>query len=63
MVKGPAGFSPELGDWWFAVTDAEGVPMQTDAGTLTGPLVACSTCHLPRDADDYLFGVPASDHP
>jgi hypothetical protein len=58
MRRGPEGIYPRLDDWWFAETDATGVPLADDAGVLVGPMPACATCHLGRAADDYLFGVP-----
>jgi hypothetical protein len=63
MVKGPSGYNPDVGDWWFAVTDPDGTPIVTDAGTMAGPLDACATCHVPRATDDFLFGVPTNDRP
>jgi hypothetical protein len=61
LMKGPAGFNPSLGDWWFAVTDPNGVPLGDDAGVQVGPLTQCESCHLPRSSDDFLFGVPPAD--
>jgi hypothetical protein len=60
MAKGPAGYNAALGDWWFGVTDPTGVPATSDAGVELGKLTGCYGCHLPRSADDFLFGVPAS---
>jgi hypothetical protein len=66
MLKGPAGYNPDLGDWWFGETDAAGNALTGDAGVLTGKLSACYSCHLTRKNDDFLFGVTAaarSAHP
>ncbi len=52
MAKGPAGYDPTLGDWWFGEATPDGVPMQV------GRLTACHSCHIPRATEDYLFGVP-----
>jgi len=59
MCKGPAGYDPSLGDWWFAVTDPEGAPLDDELGDeLVGRIGACHGCHVDRAADDHLFGVP-----
>jgi hypothetical protein len=63
MLKGPAGYNPALGDWWFGVTDPSGAPLADDGGALVGRLSDCYGCHLPRRGDDYLFGVPPDDRP
>jgi hypothetical protein len=62
LVKGPQGYNPVLGDWWFAETDPNGTPdTSADGGTMCGLLTQCYGCHTPRSADDYLFGVPSAD--
>ncbi|MBS1122945.1 MAG: hypothetical protein H6Q90_5173 [Deltaproteobacteria bacterium] len=61
MAKGPPGFDPSLGDWWFGVTDPQGRPLEDDAGALLGRLTQCHGCHDARAQDDYLFGVPSID--
>jgi len=58
MAKGPLGYDPTLGDWWFGVTDADGVPLSDASGIQLGKLTACHGCHIPRGKDDFLFGVP-----
>lgn len=60
MAKGPPGYDPTLGDWWFAVTDPSGVPLVEGNALLVGRLVKCHDCHRERDRDDFLFGVPRS---
>lgn len=60
MAKGPPGYDPTLGDWWFAVTDPYGVPLVEGTTQLVGRLVKCHDCHRERDRDDFLFGVPRS---
>jgi hypothetical protein len=61
MFKGPAGYNPALGDWWFAVTDTDGLPLESDGGAQCGKLTECFSCHIPRSNDGYLFGVPLDD--
>jgi hypothetical protein len=61
MYKGPAGYNPALGDWWFGVTDPSGTPLESDGGAEVGLLSTCYSCHVPRSTDDYLFGVPLDD--
>jgi hypothetical protein len=65
MYKGPEGYNPDLGDWWFGVTDTAGVPTRKDGVRQAGRLEACYSCHLDRAGDDFLFGVPATtrSHP
>jgi hypothetical protein len=52
MYKGPQGYNPEVGDYWFGVTDPDGKPIKM------GKLEECYGCHQERAADGYLFGVP-----
>ncbi|HTQ44742.1 MAG TPA: cytochrome P460 family protein [Polyangiaceae bacterium] len=63
MVKGPSGYNPDLGDWWFGLADANGVFDTNDGGAMMGRLTQCYSCHQPRSADDFLFGVPTDDRP
>lgn len=58
MCKGPAGYDPTLGDWWFAVTDPAGTPLEDERGPMVGRLAGCHDCHVDRAADDFLFGIP-----
>jgi hypothetical protein len=61
MGKGPPGYNPAIGDWWFAVTAPDGTPLAADDGTpLVGRLEKCVMCHEDRAADDHLFGVPGT---
>lgn len=55
MAKGANGYDGTLGDWWFAEADSQGNP------TKMGRLTECHSCHIPRAAEDYLFGVPQVD--
>ena len=63
MAKGPAGYNPEIGDWYWAVTDLQGTPVIESGVPRSGRLADCYGCHLPRASDDYLFGVPMIDRP
>jgi hypothetical protein len=58
MAKGPPGYDPSLGDWWFAVTDPRGAPLVENGAVMLGRLTQCHDCHLDRARDDFLFGVP-----
>jgi hypothetical protein len=63
MGKGPVGYNPTVGDYWFAVTDPDGTPQVELGVPLTGKLQQCFGCHQTRNAgDDFLFGVPARHH-
>jgi len=65
LVKGPPGTNQIVGDWWFGVTDPNGNPLLLpDGGAEVGlPMTGeCESCHNARgSANDYLFGVPATD--
>jgi hypothetical protein len=61
MTKAWPGYDDSLGDWWFAETDAAGIPLVDKGVPMVGTLAACHSCHLDRAGDDYLFGVAASD--
>ncbi len=57
MAKGPSGYDPTLGDWWFGEAGPDMTPIQL------GRIADCHGCHIPRAAQDYLFGVPKVDQP
>ena len=61
MAKGPAGYNPMVGDFWFGVTTPDGTPMVSNGVTQMGKVQSCFGCHTPRASDGYLFGVPESD--
>jgi hypothetical protein len=68
MAKGPSGYNPDVGDWFWLVASADGVVIDdADGGAaMDGKMPQCHSCHLPRAHDDFLFGVPAAskaDHP
>jgi hypothetical protein len=60
MSKGPPGYNPMLGDYWFGVAKPDGTPIVDNGQKLTGKLTQCYSCHIPRVSDDYLFGVDES---
>lgn len=61
MVKGPPGYNPMVGDFWFGVTTPDGTPVVDNGVTLLGKVSACFGCHMPRASDGFLFGVPRAD--
>jgi hypothetical protein len=60
MVKGPAGYNPTVGDFWFGVTNPDGTPMMDNGGQQMGKLTTCFACHQARASDGFLFGVPGA---
>ena len=50
MVKMPAGYDPEHGDWWYAMFDGTG-----SVSRQTGKLEACIACHTQAAEADYVF--------
>ena len=59
MVKHEPGYFPEVGDFAFGVTDANGAPVDDDGGTpVWGKVEDCATCHETRASSGFLFGVP-----
>lgn len=61
MAKGPAGYNPTVGDFWFGVTTPDGTPVVDNGVTQLGKVSACFGCHMPRASDGFLFGVPRAD--
>ncbi len=61
MAKGPSGYDPTLGDWWFGEADPQGQPLVENGAVRLGRLDDCHGCHIPRATSDYLFGVPQAD--
>jgi len=62
MVRGAPNSNPSVGDYWFGVTDPNGVPLVVDGQRQMGQLTACYSCHQMRASDGYLFGVASSNH-
>ena len=63
MLKGPDGYNPELGDFWFGITDPAGTPLLDEATNepRVGKMEACYGCHVPRADQGYLFGAPENN--
>lgn len=55
MYKGPPGYNPDAGDWWWAQADIDGT--LNDAGMVG----YCMACHSPREGADWVFGIPADE--
>ncbi len=60
MHKGPAGYAPETGDWWWARLAEDGSIIVSGDGT--GDTELCINCHNPASAADYVMGIDAADH-
>jgi len=53
MVKMPAGYDPEHGDWWYGMYDPEGkIP------EMQGRVEVCIACHQGAAHADFLFAGP-----
>lgn len=50
MVKMPAGYDSENGDWWYGVGDETGSEMYYQ-----GKLRTCIACHKAVEETDYMF--------
>jgi hypothetical protein len=57
MMKGPPGYNPTVGDFWFGVTDPAGTPIVDNGVAQVGLLSQCFGCHVARASDGNLFGV------
>ena len=59
MVKGPKGYFPEGGDFFYGVYDAFMEPVIKDSGDMQiGALKECAACHISRPLDGYMYGLP-----
>lgn len=56
MIKMERGYYPEGGDFLYATVSTDGEIENS------GKLDECSVCHIPRESDGYLFGVPGEFH-
>jgi hypothetical protein len=52
MIKRPAGYDPEHGDWEYFFSDPDGIK--------TGRIASCVQCHSAAASRDYVFGGWAS---
>jgi hypothetical protein len=57
MYKGPAGYSPDSGDWWWGMGDVLGGALEDSGPDLAG----CIGCHSPQTTTDWVFGVPPAN--
>ena len=58
MIKGPEGYNPEVGDFYFAVLNEQGEFLEdADGSRQSGTMPDCAVCHIARGEDGYLFGV------
>lgn len=49
MIKRPAGFDPEHGDWEYFYANGE-------THLQSGPIATCVDCHTSASDRDYVFG-------
>ena len=62
MIKGPPGFFPGGGDYYYAVTGLDGTIALSDTGEpQAGAIEVCGSCHAQRANSDFLFGVPTTN--
>jgi hypothetical protein len=52
MFKGPEGYSPDSGDWWFGIVRPNG---NVGPG---GQPASCVDCHAGVQAQDWAWGLP-----
>ena len=58
MVKMPAGYDPDNGDWEYQVRSPDGVIVNgQDGNPMQGKLTGCITCHTNFKGTDYLGGT------
>lgn len=50
MVKIPAGYDPQNGDWWYGMYDPDGVEAE-----MSGKVPVCIACHMGAADTDFLF--------
>lgn len=56
MYRGPDGYAPQTGDWFWARIDASGTAQETGP---SGRVDFCINCHVP--APSFVFGVEADN--
>jgi hypothetical protein len=62
MVRQKQGYYPDVGDFFFGVTDMQGRPLADANGQMQwGRLPSCAGCHEKRQGAQYLFGVREKD--
>ena len=58
MYKGPAGYDPDNGDWWWGMLTLEGEPAMPGS---VGKIAMCTGCHQGQSDTDFAFGIPATE--
>lgn len=53
MVKMPAGFDPDNGDWWYGMYDKSVETSVIEQGII----VNCIACHNRASGTDYVFST------
>jgi hypothetical protein len=62
MARRETGYYPDVGDFFFGVTDVNGTPLNDAGGhPQWGKLDTCAACHIGRASAKYLFGVSMAD--
>ncbi|MDP8257479.1 MAG: hypothetical protein P9M14_17170 [Candidatus Alcyoniella australis] len=57
MIKKPAGYDPQNGDWMYEMRTPAGDLMKKDGMPMSGKIPMCIGCHAEYSATDYLGGT------
>lgn len=61
MIKGPMGYFPGGGDFYYGVFEPTGEVRRDQGEALEGRLTQCGGCHISSRSDTgFVFGVPSS---
>lgn len=58
MVKQESGYYEDGGNYFYAETDADGIPIEVNGELQTGKLENCTVCHSQRSENLWFFGNP-----